>query len=652
MKNTAVRPCAVHMVLMLGWAAWAAALLAGCPSVTPPKIAFGTEPVGKSSPAWPLTLNNETTASLDVTSMAMAGTSPGDYRLTAPPVPFEMLPGTLVTAAVEFKPLALGIRSATLEIASSASSTVIRVPLSGQGVPPAAGGRNYANDGSLVGTNLSPISDWSPEWAFLDCFKTSREWFSGTAYTFQDNRALALDANGWVKSLLTGQYAKTLLFWPQNGTYPSGDYVVLYEGVGKLEYRDAATRVQSAPGRDVVRVDATKGGWQLWITETNPDNYLRNIRVIMPGGGSPQDPFSWWKNAASCPYPDYQAFEKTHAALIFHPAFLKTVRSCKTLRFMDWMSTNNSTQQEWTDRPAPTDARWVARGVPVEILCALANTVHADPWFCIPHAAKDDYMRQFATVVRDALAPDLRAYVEYSNEVWNGSFGQSLFAQQQGKALGLSTDPNIARACYTARRGMEMFAIFSEVLGGTQRMRRVQATQAAGWYLGEKQLTHGEAWRQADVLAIAPYFGVDYGSPENETATQAMTLDQLFASLNGTELPRVYGWIDANAALARKYGLTLAAYEGGQSLRGYAGVENNSAISALFDAANRDPRMGQVYTAYLAQWKSRGGGMFVHYLNCINPTKWGRWGALEHLEQNPTSAYKYTALQQFIENNR
>jgi hypothetical protein len=98
--------------------------------------------------------------------------------------------------------------------------------------------------------------------------------------------------------------------------------------------------------------------------------------------------------------------------------------------------------------------------------------------------------------------------------------------------------------------------------------------------------------------------------------------------------------------------LELVAYEAGQSLIGYLGVENNDTITALFTAANRDARMGQIYTDYLNMWKSYGGGMLNHYLNCLNYSKWGYWGSLERLDQYPATATKYMALQRFIEDNR
>jgi len=98
-------------------------------------------------------------------------------------------------------------------------------------------------------------------------------------------------------------------------------------------------------------------------------------------------------------------------------------------------------------------------------------------------------------------------------------------------------------------------------------------------------------------------------------------------------------------------GVPLIAYEGGQHLTGLGGVENNAAINALFDSANRDPRMGALYKTYLDAWKVSGAKLFVHWQNCGGYSKWGRWGALEYLEQPRASSPKFNALQTFIEQN-
>ena len=97
------------------------------------------------------------------------------------------------------------------------------------------------NARSTLGTNLTDISDWSREWCFVDAFKASRAWISGSVDgTWDDGRALDLDENGWVRSLLEGQIARTLLLLDLSGHYPAGRYIVLYDGQGTIEYRGAA----------------------------------------------------------------------------------------------------------------------------------------------------------------------------------------------------------------------------------------------------------------------------------------------------------------------------------------------------------------------------------------------------------------------------
>src|SRR5690349_12432343 len=91
-------------------------------------------------------------------------------------------------------------------------------------VPPDAGLPPHST--SSLGTNLTGVTDWSAEWAFVDAFKASRDWISGSATQWDDGRALDLDDAGWVRSLLPGQLARTIVL--PAGHYPAGPYVVHY----------------------------------------------------------------------------------------------------------------------------------------------------------------------------------------------------------------------------------------------------------------------------------------------------------------------------------------------------------------------------------------------------------------------------------------
>jgi len=519
------------------------------------------------------------------------------------------------------------------------------------------GAANVTPDGGMptpstssIGTNLTGIADWSEEWAFVDAFKASRDWISGSGSQWDDGRALDLDADGWVRSLQAGQLARTLVL--PDGHYPAGRYTVLYDGAGTLTYSGGGSldAASSTPGRDVVVADG-HSPIIVNITATTPGNYVRNIRFLMPGGVCSTDAFRYCDDASPCDTGSCATFETNYATQIFHPTFLSRIRGYRTLRFMDWMATNNSTVS--SQGPKVTDARWRGHGVPVEILLELANRIGADAWLNVPHLATDAYVTSLAAAVHDRLAPGRKAYIEYSNEVWNGIFSQGTYCEQQGVALGLASSPFEARLRFQSQRSAEIFEIFETIFPGAERQRlvRVLASQAANSWVSTTLLDHGAALQHTDALAIAPYFGAYLGGNDHVGAVSSMNVDDLFAELGNVALPTSLGWVTMQAAVATQRNVSLIAYEAGNHLAGFQGVENNTAVNALFDAANRDPRMRQLYTSYLDGWKANGGGLLVHFVNCDAPSKWGRWGALEYLEQPRSEAPKYDAVQTFIETN-
>jgi hypothetical protein len=507
------------------------------------------------------------------------------------------------------------------------------------------------NEQSPLGTNLTGIADWSGDWAFVDAFKMSRDWISGSSTAWDDGRDFELDARGWVLSLKSGQIARTLMFWDDEGRYPAGQYIVLYKGKGTIEYTTAATKnaALSSPGRDLIDVDPSKGGIGINITAIDAADPLTDIRLIMPGGVCADDPYAWCATDADCSGA-CDSFEGNHATQIFHPTFLDRIKTYRLLRYMDWMETNNSDLASWNDRPRTDDVRWRSHGVPVEIMVELANRLGADPWFCVPHLASDEFVSELAGAVRQGLRADLRPYVEYSNEVWNGMFGQAQYARDQGVALGLGGDPYQSSLFYYSKRSVEIFGRWAQVYGGTDGFERVMAAQSGNPWTGEQVLSFQNADQQTDALAIAPYFGWN-ASPSDAGTIGAMSVDALVNQVSTTILPGVLKDMQDNKATADKYGVRLIAYEGGQHFVGVQGGENDQGINDKFDALNRDPRMGELYTTYFEGWKNAGGQDFAHFVNCGRWSKWGRWGALEWVSQPRQDSPKYDSLQKFIENN-
>lgn len=503
---------------------------------------------------------------------------------------------------------------------------------------------------SPIGTNLEGLSDWSPNWAFVDAHKRARPFISGTPSRFSDDRPIDTDAHGWPRRLLADQVVRALLFWDLE-SWPAGEYVVLYDGQGALEYEPQGRVVARGPGRHVVSLDPKRGNFSYVITKSGEGaDYLRNVRVIMPGGVCEGSDSAWCDAHQPCEgkarcVPLEEVYEKQ----IFHPRFLASVQAYGALRFMDWMGTNGSTQRTFGDRPKPQDASF-ARGVPLEYMVELANRLSQDAWFTMPHAADDDYNRQFARYVKAHLRPELKVYVEYSNEVWNGIFPQAQYAIEQGKKLGFGPSDWDAQWRWYAHRMKQVHAIWSEVFADQRkRLVRVAAGQAENVGVLEAILGYEGVKGRVDAIAIAPYFGHEYGSPEAAARWQDASLDALFEDLKTRAVPRAIEAMRAHAALAKRAKVDLIAYEGGQHLVGVGPAQDNEKLNALFTAANRDPRMKELYLTYLEGWRKASGKLFVHFTNVGLPGKYGRWGALEHLLQSRAEAPKQDALLTFIE---
>lgn len=477
-----------------------------------------------------------------------------------------------------------------------------------------------------LGINLAGPADWMTELPFVDVFRTSRPWISQRqGASWGKGPELALDDLGWVKHLEPDCYAETMLCTIPGGHYPSGVYTVLYAGEGTLTAGLNAKTKETARGKLLLDVDASKGGFSLRLTATNPENPVRDIRVVMPG------------------------FTDIFAEDPFHPAFLKRWKGFACLRFMDWMHTNGSEIRTWADRPTLRHATFSKRGVALEWMIDLSNRLGIDPWFCMPHMADDDFVRQFAREVKERLDPTLNVYIEYSNEVWNGQFAQCRYAGERGIALGLGPKerPWEAGWAYTARRSLEIFAIWESVFGGHTRLVRVIPTQSANIGVTQGLLRDPEVARRADALAIAPYMGYNIGRGKTAELGEEMrgwNVERMLTHFEETGFAESLRHMRMNKELADRHGLRLIAYEGGQHMvafmRDPAAVKD---VSALMHACNRHPRMGELYTRYYDEWAAIGGDLFAVFSSIGHYSNHGAWGLAEFHDSTPADSPKLAA---------
>jgi len=486
-----------------------------------------------------------------------------------------------------------------------------------------------ANEGSALGINLAGVTYWSSEIVFVDLFRHSQTFKSqAPGQGYGQGGPLDLTGDGWVRSLRgDGQFADSIVLSRPKLGYPAGVYTCRYEGKGKIQFAYGTQVVEEKPGRILVTVKQDQNLLSLRVTETDPTDPIRNIRVILPG------------------------FEDTYEDQPFHPDFLKRWEKFRVLRFMDLQRTNNAEQTHWSDRPTMhMQTQGSDAGVALEYLIQLANTLDTDPWFCLPHMATDDYIRQFAQTVKTQLDPNLTIYIEYSNECWNGIFGQARYCRDKGKELGLSDNDFQAQLRYYSKRSVEIFRIWEDVFGGPDRLVRVLAAQSANPWTSEQVMDFEEAYKHADVLGIAPYFGNALGDPKTQDEVAQMTVEQVLDKC-AEYIAEGNKTVAEQARAAKERGLRLVTYEAGQHLVGHGGAENNQPMEDLFHAANRHPRMKDLYLDYLAGWKANGGTLAAIFSSTGTWSKWGSWGLMEHHGQPVAEAPKYQAVIEFLDQN-
>lgn len=467
---------------------------------------------------------------------------------------------------------------------------------------------------SGLGIGLAEVADWSSQQPFLDLVKSSRWWSPAGTHDGFD-----LDTHGWLQSVpLNDEPHLILLSLPevaQRGALPFTEYVVRYDGAGSISYAFGTALVSSESGRDVI--DVSGGQAAIRFVAVDPDDPIRNITVVPT-----------------------ELEEEFDRGAVFNPVWLERLRGLRVIRFMDWMGTNDSTSSEWGERPRVEDASW-AQGVPIEVMLQLANELGADPWFNVPHLATDGWVEEFSLEVSSGLDGHLRPYIEHSNEVWNYQFEQAHYAEAEGLAAGLSEQPFDALLLHHAHRSSEVWQLWEDG-AGAESFVRVLGSQAGNPWVSQRLVDAALSQGRVDALAIAPYFGNELGAPEREAEIEALTVNDLLGLVESASIPDAVGRMTEHGEIARAHGLSLVAYEGGQHLVGFAGVQNNETVTSLFISANRSPRMRDAYSAAMQGWRDAGGEAFVAFVDVGLPGPWGSWGALEYATQ--VNSPKWEAL--------
>jgi 2-keto-3-deoxy-6-phosphogluconate aldolase len=502
----------------------------------------------------------------------------------------------------------------------------------------------------FMGMNTNEVTNFNASVPFADLFKLADPFQHSPGHLTQGN--VQYDANGWVKHLNGGQAGTYFLRWMPAETLPKGEYTVTYEGEGVLTYAESAELVRREEGRDIIKLVPKKNNEynaSLVVKRSNPANPIRHIRVLLPGGICGNNVFKRVDAAAACPG-SYKAFADHPDELTFNPDYLNFMRPFKTIRFMNMSGITRNPIRSWQQRPQVQEASWGGkegqRGAPVEVMIKLANTLNANPWFNMPHQADDTYVREFAQLVKQQLKPGLKAHIEYTNEIWNNVFSQSKYVKDMGIKNRLDPSRDMAGYKYYSIRSKQIFQIWEQVFGGSQRLVRVLSGWSGHPGITPHLLKTADVYKHTDLFAIAPYF---YASQQE--MMQAKNMDDIFRFINDPKqrysIPKTLELIKKHAELIRPYKVRLAAYEGGQHLVHYGIKSKFQHPNPILMDANRDPRMETAYVQLINGFKQQGGVLFMAFSAPRANAFWGSWGVKEYLNQPDAETPKYRAIMKF-----
>jgi hypothetical protein len=519
-----------------------------------------------------------------------------------------------------------------------------------------------SSDANLLGINIAAPLDYEEDRLYADVIRTARD-FKTAADPGGTNTSV--DADGWpttdfsfyVWAGLANMHGSYRLSFTGQATVvanPGGTVALTY---------DAASNTSSAT---IQYTDAASGALALSFTGTKRSSgsasgtgvtAIKLMRPLTPG-----------------------ATQSFAATTLFNTPLKALIAKFSVIRFMDFLATNWNLQTNWSDRPLPAVASfqrkvgtggygWQGLGGPWEHVALLANETGKDAWINIPVRATDDYIIKVARLLAfgsDGVNPytstqanpvypplnaNLKIYVEYSNELWNGVFDQfndNCAAASSALSAGnspLNWDGSWNHVTYnattpgnwdwamcdrqTTKRSVEISNIFRSVFGDAAMGARVRPVLMS-------QLTNAGATlrNQAHMLleyydnlngnsgtphAPGYYFYGAGGSGYYSPASVVTTLNAFFADPGMTPtglITNQYGtfsmnsWFQDDAKLVAAMGLKRVAYEGGPDL-GYTNAVAQT--QSIVEAAVLDARMTTAIVNMHNAWSNDGGDLFVYY---------------------------------------
>jgi hypothetical protein len=500
---------------------------------------------------------------------------------------------------------------------------------------------------SEVGMNLASVNYWATQYPFINRMKMSGNW-KATDKSYKDvNIDIPVDEDGYATKIpVEAKYLYFMISVDPVELSMTDRYVIFYEGAARIVPQGAKI-IESVPGKITFEVTGTSTTLQIKVLEIDSSNPPHDMAIVR------EDQIDL-----------YQQGE------IFNPDFLAKASEFSTLRFKDWGAIDNSTVSTWDERSTLSDRTWAGHtsGVPIEVMVQLANETGKDMWINVPFHADDEWIRETLSYVESHLDPALTVHVEYSNEVWNWGYTQSIAARDLGNSLwGTDAngdgviDPKDSKEHvkdgwlqYYGYRSAQVADIANDVFADAPDRLKTTLAMFTAWngsraFAGAEKAAVGSVTELFDEYAATAYFGFfGQGTAKDRqiilswARSGAAGVDAAFneltagGTLSSTQtLNTLLQRLADEAALAKNTGLDFVVYEGGIDMTSSKFDKAVQAeVNAFYSKLLADPRMGELYEDLVNGFAELGGVEFVAYNDTSSHDgAHGAFGALEHIYQ-------------------
>ena len=469
---------------------------------------------------------------------------------------------------------------------------------------------------------------------------------------------VALDADGWPLA------DATLPLWT-SGLEMNGSYDLSFTGQAKLtDWNKLGSFVVGGKSYGAIlpvgvgydaATNVTRAKWVVTATGTTAADigFATTRRTAASAVGSGITGLKIMRPTAPGATTSYAGGE------LFNARYKALLSYFTGIRFMDYLAMPGNKLQSWSERARPGDATqdqlvsgwgWEGKGGSLEYMVALANETGKDAWINVPLYADDDYVIRLAQLLAygsDGINPytsrqanpkypplnaNLKIYVEYSNELWNGLYPQQ--AENEALAVAavaaggspLNYDGATSHTIWAQRRVVDrtrrISDLFRAVWSDSGMMSRVRPvfewqygnannTAAVGLTFLENYYGNADGKQHVPIARSANYYlwgggGGWYVTPNSPTAG---TVAAILGS--GQTNPSTEG----DTIWAEAFGLHEMGYEGGFEVGG-------DYPSALQLQANKSAAAEGEETSAIDRFFQLGGG-YPFVFNAAGNTAYG-----------------------------